>query len=688
MSAALKVIDDVDNCVYKTYAVLFGGLGGASVGYNRSMIEYGGKVYKLKQLCSIDADPDVSRYHDEITGEKTAVVMDLFTRDQYIAWHGHEPPEEWREATPWDIWVAMGCQVPYFLFTSPPCKGLSGLLPEKSAQSEKYQALNQLTIRGIDLVLRACLEYGGSLPAFIQLENVPRIQTRGASLLAQIKKLLKKFGYAINMRGDHNLGEIGELGQSRTRFLIMARQESQVPVFLNYPARKKLRTIGDVIGPLPLPGDTVNGGPMHRLPNLQWKTWVRLALIRAGGDWRDLQTVPFEEYRIVHEPRGGAYAVEDWSEASRTVTGSAGPGRSNGATAVSDPRFGFGGGTHRSLYRVSRHDEAGPTVTGAHRPNNGAISVSDPRLNDREGRHPGVYRVVRSDDSAPCITGTRFGSGALAVADPRFDETSSMYNGGYKVTKWEETGGTVTSGAGPSSGRHVVSAPRVNTTLHPDSYGVQEWGKASKSVRAASRIMQSASSISDPRLSENPKRYTDKYRMQSMDGPAATVTGVTDVQSGAQLVADVRIGSSRRAGTYGVQAWDEPGKTIIGSSDIHAGTCAIADPRPFPADNDRGVWTIVAPDGTVHRPLTTFENAMLQGFPHYLPDGRPFQLEGCSDAKAREYIGNAVPPPAAQAMGNEILLAAAQAEIGESFELTWNDVWVAPIIDELPAVLH
>src|SRR5690606_30914864 len=112
-----------------------------------------------------------------------------------------------------------------------------------------------------------------------------------------------------------------------------------------------------------------NGGPLHRLPSLQWKTWVRLALIKAGGDWRDLQDIPFEEYRIVHEPRGGAYAVEDWNDTSRTVTGTAGPGRSNGASAVSDPRFGFGEGTHGAIYRVCKHDEPGPTVTGAHRPN-------------------------------------------------------------------------------------------------------------------------------------------------------------------------------------------------------------------------------------------------------------------------------------------------------------------------------
>lgn len=93
--------------------------------------------------------------------------------------------------TPWDMWVALKYQVPFFLFTSPPCKGLSGLLPEKSAKTAKYQALNQLTVRGIWLVLQACTLYGDGLPAVIQLENVPRIRTRGKSLLQQIEKMLK-----------------------------------------------------------------------------------------------------------------------------------------------------------------------------------------------------------------------------------------------------------------------------------------------------------------------------------------------------------------------------------------------------------------------------------------------------------------------------------------------------------------
>ncbi|MFD0868790.1 DNA cytosine methyltransferase [Paenibacillus residui] len=636
----------LENIEYKTAAILFGGIGGESAGLLRSQVEYGGKVYRFRLLCSIDSDPVACRNHDLITGEKTAVVMDLFRRWQYVAWHGHKPPEDWREVTPWDIWLAFKQQVPFFLFLSPPCKGLSGLLPQKKSESDKYQALNYLTVSGLEMALQACLEYGGSLPAIIQLENVPRITSRGKPLLRQIKKLLVKYGYAVSIRADHNLGEIGGLGQNRVRFLIMARHEAQIPNVIYYPELKPLRSIGDVIGPLPAPGDTEAGGPLHRLPRLQWKTWMRLALIPAGGDWRDLNKVDWQNLRVTHEPRRGAYEVADWQEPSRAVTSTAGPGRSNGVTAVSDPRLQIGGEGKTNLLRIQSVDEPAVCVTGAAGTHQGASCIADPTLSYRPGRHPAQYRIVRVDEVAPCVTGSRLGSGAIAVADPR-----------------------------------------INTKLHPDSYGVQDWDATAKTVRSANRIMQAAGSISDPRIADRPGRYTDKFRVQADGEPAATVTGTTDVQSGAQLVADPRIQSAPRADTMGVQDWSTTAKTVTGSMDVHAGAAAVADPR-IPADNEQGVWLIIAQDGTWHRPLTTYELAMLQSFPTHLPDGRPFQLEGCSDAKAREYIGNAVPRDAAEEMGNVILLAGAQAEAGITFEMSWDPVWVAPMEDEVPVRVH
>lgn len=630
-------------------AFLFGGIGGGALGFKGARAEYMGAEARFRSLCSIDSDPVVCRNYEQITGGK-AVQMDLFDRQQYIDFHGvDEPPKDWREAEPWDLWKAFGEQVPDVIFTSPPCKGFSGLLPEKSASSKKYQALNLLTIRGIDLSLSACRDYGGELPRLFLLENVPRIMTRGKKILEKIKETLQKYGYAVNDE-THDCGEIGGLGQRRKRYLLIARNEKRMPAFVYKPEIKPLKTIGDVIGPLPLPGDEINGGPSNRIPMLQRKTWERLAFIPAGGDWKALESVEFEQYRLEHIPRSGAWAVDDWNQPGRTVTGGAGVGRSNGLAAVNDPRTGFKDATHAAIYKVSRYEEASPTVTGAARPNNGALSVGDPRLKERANRHPGVYRIVKADEPAPCVTGTRFGSGALALADPRVnDRDGSRRSNGYTVRPWEEQAHTVTG---------------------EDTLG------------------SGAQSVADPRLSPREGRYPGTYRVEDWKEASNTVLGQTDIQCGAASIGDPRLGCSPRSGSYGVQSWDETAATVTGAGDVHSGNAAIADPR-IPEYNERCVMVIIAEDGTWHRPFTTYELAVgLQGFPRYLPDGRPFQIEGCSDAKAREYIGNAVPPDAAKGMANVILMAMVLSDQGVTFEFSWDPIWVQPERDEESQLVH
>jgi hypothetical protein len=60
------------------------------------------------------------------------------------------------------------------------------------------------------------------------------------------------------------------------------------PACLPYrPSKKRVRACGEVLGELPLP-EQEEAGELHRLPKLSWLNWVRLALIPAGGDWRDL----------------------------------------------------------------------------------------------------------------------------------------------------------------------------------------------------------------------------------------------------------------------------------------------------------------------------------------------------------------------------------------------------------------
>ncbi len=93
---------------------------------------------------------------------------------------------------------------------------------------------------------------------------------------------------------------------------------------------------------------------------------------------------------------------------------------------------------------------------------------------------------------------------------------------------------------------------------------------------------------------------------------------------------------------------------------------------------------IIALDGTWHRPLTTLELAVLQGFPAVLPDGRPLVLAGRSDARWRERIGNAVPPPAARAIAEAILRAMLPSRLGV-WVMGNTPIWVRPV-DDLPSL--
>jgi hypothetical protein len=84
---------------------------------------------------------------------------------------------------------------------------------------------------------------------------------------------------------------------------------------------------------------------------------------------------------------------------------------------------------------------------------------------------------------------------------------------------------------------------------------------------------------------------------------------------------------------------------------------------------------IVAPDGTWHRPLSTLELAALQGFPTVL-DGAPLVLAGKSHTRWRQAIGDAIPPPAARAVCEQILEALVASDTN-TFRLSAQEIWVA-----------
>ncbi|MBI7291596.1 DNA cytosine methyltransferase [Pseudomonas aeruginosa] len=610
------------------------GLGGGAAGFNRARPRVGNVEAEWVCLGGIDVDPAGLRDFERLAGVP-GTLLDLFTRDQYVRFHGKEPPTGWREATPEDIRRAAGGRRPDAVFISSPCKGASGLLSEKMSLTPKYQALNELTLRCIWLMGEAWADDPVPLIVF---ENVPRLASRGRHLLDQINSLLGGFGYAV-AETTHDCGELGGLAQSRKRFLLVARHVEKVPPFLYEPEKKSLRAVGDILGRMPLPGDIDAAGPMHRVPSLQWKTWVRLALVRAGSDWRSLNDLAVEDgylrdLIIVPEYQAGYMGVHGWNDSMGTIAGRSGP--TNGAFSVADPRAPANALQYQQ-YGVRRWTDTSGAIIGVKSPGQGTYSVADPR-----GQSFGKYPVTDWDGpSGTVIAASTTGQGAFAVADPRPDV--AWYKNVFRVVSMDQHAGTVTGGHSPSSGGQAVADPRYHN-WHPGASSrklhVGEWGSATGTVTGSQQVASGALSIADPRVLDRTKG--DAY-----------LTG----------------------GHYGVVGFDQSAGAVSASARHDNGRWSVADPR-MPAANDRLTCIIQSLDGTWHRPFTTLELAALQSL---VDPEEQLVLDGLSDSDWRERIGNAVPPAAAEAiagvMGTTLLLA----EQGETFMLSNTPIWVRPV---------
>lgn len=608
-----------------THFHLFGGSGSGAAGFKDADPTIGAIKGEMVLLGGIDVDRRACADFKMLTGVAQACV-DMFSLQQYLAWHGHMPPEGWREATADTVRAAAQWQFPDLVFLSAPCKGFSGLLPAAHASTLKYQALNELTLRGVWLMLEA---FADDLPGLIVFENVPRIATRGRHLLDQIIGMLQHYGYAT-AETTHDCGELGDgLGQSRRRFLLVARLVRKVPPFLYEPPKRPLRSVGEVLGHMPLPGDPL-GGPMHRMPALQWKTWVRLAFVEAGSDWRSLNRLAVEDgnlrdFLIVPECYPGVLGVKQWGETSGTVTGKSRP--TNGDFSVADPRFAPSAAwKDGQALGVRRWGEPTGTVAGQQGPLQGAYSVADPR-HGGPAKHSNEFRIVAWDNTARAVTSAH-GTGQ-AVADPRGGDDPAQLHGKWHVTPWGEPTRTVI--AGNANGAAVVADPRPN----------MQRGKG------------------------------DHY-----------LTG----------------------GHYGVVRHTDPAGAVSASACHDNGNWSVADPRPasgfapaieapaMPAPADKLVARIQSLDGTWHRPFTTLELAALQSFidpeEFFAADGpaaqgERFVLDGASDQRWREAIGNAVPRKSAKAIGTVMGQTILLARNGETFVLGSTPIWVRPMVAAL-----
>ena len=493
------------------------GLGGGAKGFNRAKPVVGNMQAEWQCLGGIDVDPAGLRDFQRLAGVP-GTLLDLFTRDQYTRFHGKEPPAGWREATPDDVRRAAQNDDPDAVFISSPCKGASGLLSETMSLTPKYQALNELTLRCVWLMCEAWKHNPVSLIVF---ENVPRLATRGRHLLDQIGQLLAFYGYAV-AETTHDCGELGGLAQSRKRFLLVARHIEKVPPFLYEPEKKTLRAVGDILGRMPLAGDIAAAGPMHRVPALQWKTWVRLALVEAGKDWRSLNDLSIEDgylrdLIIVPEAYAGYLGVNNWGDSMGTVAGRSSP--TNGAFSVADPRAREGALQYQQ-YGVRRWDETSGAVIGVKSPGQGTFSVADPR---DPGIGHGKYNVAQWDGaSRTVISGSTTGQGAFAVQDPRTGGASTHKNV-FRVVDYDQAAGTITSGHGPSSGGQSIADPRPGMAkvkgdpyLTGGHYGVVPWNGQAGAVSASARQDNGRWSVADPRMPAANERLTCVIR--SLDG--------------------------------------------------------------------------------------------------------------------------------------------------------------------------
>ena len=600
---------------------MFCGLGGGAKGFNRGRANVGNVHARWECAGGIDVDPAAVRDFERLTGAR-GTVLDLFDREQYVAFHGKQPPKGWKPAGSADILAALGPLLDA-LFLSPPCKGLSGLLSENKSRSAKYQALNRLTVRGVWLALEA---YKDNPIPLILLENVPRIASRGRHLLDEITMLLHAYGYKV-AETTHDCGELGGLAQSRKRFLMVARHTEKVPSLLYEPYKRPLKAVGDILSRMPPPGDPA-AGPMHRIPALQWKTWVRLAFVEAGSDWRSLKKLAVEngylrDYGIVPDmgpwPKrwyDDVLGVLPYSGTMGTITAKSSP--TTGRFAVADPTP---GATYSGKYSVSRYDERTGTVLSNSNSAQGAYAVADPTPGDAGFSK---YAVTPYDSPAgTVISGSTTGQGAFAVADvvpecdlrrtalgvtvygePSYTVTGRglPYNGKFgvadpnlasehhknvfRIISYNENAGTVTSGHSPSNGAGAVADPNCHGMRHNNVFRIVRFADPSCAVTAGTGPSSGGQAVSDPNTGYGCFAHHNLFKVTAYDGQIGAVTGAAHITGAAPSVADPNTGWTRQAcghsreGAYGVAPWTAHAAPVTASGSYDNGPNSVADPMP------------------------------------------------------------------------------------------------------------
>lgn len=578
---------------------LFSGSGGGALGFKRA---------GFRSLGSIDLDPVACRDLERLTGER-AICADLLAMDPAdLRGHISECPD--------------------VVFTSPPCKGFSGCLPEGQSITDKYRAFNSLALHGVWLCLEA---WGERRPKLIVLENVPRIKTRGREWLTHLCALLHHYGYSVDMR-THNCGEIGGLAQNRERFLLVARQREACMDYLREPPAKRVRTVGEALFHLPSPAAN-HGDRLHRLPGLSAMNQLRLAAIRKGKDWRDLPA----EIRIgksgsSKSRHAGKLGVEDHEAQAHTVIGR---GSRPGSTwcSVTDPRIGFG---------VDPTTAKPGSWAAAGRPD--AYGVQDPAK-------PGTTVRARSE-----VQTSRRSIADPRIVDPKLTPRKARQNGGFEVNADDRRPRAAHRRRADHRVRAGIADPRLTCEPRSGAYGMLNADEVGPTIIGYHKHDRAPASVADPRLTHAPRRGS--FGLLDNNEPAPVIRGRHTVRQAPAALVDWR---GWPVATH--ELVEEAGSLVLYGPELD-----LISTRP------RRDIVIRAPDGTWHRPMTTRELACLQSFPD------DFVFEGSDSSSKtqpgiREHIGNAVPPDAAEAIAVECMVALMSSADG-GYHLSNGNIWV------------
>jgi len=275
---------------------------------------------------------------------------------------------------------------------------------------------------------------------------------------------------------------------------------------------------------------------------------------------------------------------------------------------------------YRGRYGIVHSGDPSPTVRANHEPRLAPASWADPRVTCAP--RATAYGVRGWGDASRCVVGHAcHDNSGVSVADPRVaaqtDPEKHRREGSLGVTDWRDASDCLIGHASIHNWPMSTSDPRISYEPRADSYGIGEWSAPSKTIRGVSKYMNAETSAADPRVAE-----------------ATHILGEVD------------------------------GTPALYGPELDLDSYQSADPVPV----------ILARDGTWHRPLTTLELAVLQGFPAR-HDGGWLELGGKNKSDWRERIGNAIPPPTAEAIARTCAASLEAAAEGE-FLMSAHPVWV------------